>query len=128
MAREKKKDLPYMPFYVGAQIQQIKKMGNVKDLMGMIPGMGKALKNVDIDDDAFKGIEAIIRSMTPEERSIPVILNGSRRRRIANGAGTTVQEVNQLIKQFGETRKMMKAMSGAGGKNMMRMMRNMPKQ
>ncbi|PLW99160.1 MAG: signal recognition particle protein [Marinilabiliales bacterium] len=111
-----------------SQIQQIKKMGNVKDLMGMIPGMGKALKNVDIDDDAFKGIEAIIRSMTPEERSNPVILNGSRRRRIANGAGTTVQEVNQLIKQFGETRKMMKAMSGAGGKNMMRMMRNMPKQ
>jgi len=103
-----------------SQIQQIKKMGNVKDLMGMIPGMGKALKNVDIDDDAFKG--------TPEERSNPVILNGSRRRRIANGAGTTVQEVNQLIKQFGETRKMMKAMSGAGGKNMMRMMRNMPKQ
>ncbi|PID93513.1 MAG: signal recognition particle protein [Bacteroidetes bacterium] len=110
-----------------SQIQQIKKMGNVKDLMGMIPGMGKALKNVDIDDDAFKGIEAIIRSMTPEERANPVILNGSRRRRIANGSGTSVQEVNQLIKQFGETRKMMKAMTGAGGKNMMRMMRNMPR-
>ncbi len=110
-----------------SQIQQIKKMGNVKDLMGMIPGMGKALKNVDVDDDAFKGIEAIIRSMTPEERSNPVILNGSRRKRIAQGSGTTVQEVNQLIKQFGETRKMMKSMTGAGGKNMMRMMRNMPR-
>ncbi len=111
-----------------AQIQQIKKMGNVKDLMGMIPGMGKALKNVDIDDDAFKGIEAIIRSMTPEERENPILLNGSRRRRIAQGSGTTVQEVNQLIKQFNETRKMMKTMSGAGGKNMMRMMRNAPRQ
>ncbi|MDD3011766.1 MAG: signal recognition particle protein [Bacteroidia bacterium] len=110
-----------------SQIQQIKKMGNVKDLMGMIPGMGKALKNVDVDDDAFKSIEAIIHSMSKEERANPEILNGSRRRRIADGSGTTVQEVNQLIKQFSETRKMMKAMSGSGAKNMMRMMRNNPK-
>ncbi|MDD2323972.1 MAG: signal recognition particle protein [Bacteroidales bacterium] len=110
-----------------SQIQQIKKMGNVKDLMGMIPGMGKALKNVDVDDDAFKSIEAIIHSMSKEERANPELLNGSRRRRIADGSGTTVQEVNQLIKQFSETRKMMKAMSGSGAKNMMRMMRNNPK-
>ncbi|MCK9168761.1 MAG: signal recognition particle protein, partial [Bacteroidales bacterium] len=103
-----------------SQIQQIKKMGNVKDLMGMIPGMGKALKNVDVDDDAFKSIEAIIHSMSKEERANPELLNGSRRRRIADGSGTTVQEVNQLIKQFSETRKMMKAMSGSGAKNMMR--------
>lgn len=110
-----------------SQIQQIKKMGNVKDLMGMIPGMGKALKNVDIDDDAFKGIEAIIHSMTPAERSDPSIMNGSRRKRISDGSGTTVQEVNQLIKQFNETRKMMKSMTGGGGKNMMKMMRNSPR-
>lgn len=109
-----------------SQIKQIKKMGNVKDLMGMIPGMGKALKNVDIDDDAFKGIEAIIFSMTPEERQNPKLINGSRRRRIAEGSGTNIQEVNRLIKQFGETRKMMKAMTGAGGKKARRMMRNMP--
>ncbi|MFO8128485.1 MAG: signal recognition particle protein [Bacteroidales bacterium] len=108
-----------------SQIKQIKKMGNVKDLMGMIPGMGKAMKNLDIDDDAFRGIEAIIHSMTPEERKNPRLLNGSRRRRIAFGSGTDVQEVNRLIKQFGETSKMMKMMSGGGGKNMMRMMRNM---
>ncbi|MBN1415359.1 MAG: signal recognition particle protein [Bacteroidales bacterium] len=107
-----------------SQIQQIKKMGNVKDLAGMIPGMGKALKNVDIDDDAFKGIEAIIHSMTPLERTTPEILNGSRRKRIADGSGTSVQEVNRLIKQFDETRKMMKMMTG--GKNMMRTMANMP--
>ena len=98
-------------------------MGNVKDLASMIPGVGKAMKNLDIDDDAFKGIEAIISSMTPEERENPVVLNGSRRKRIANGSGTTIQEVNRLIKQFDETRKMMKMMSG--GKNMARMMRNM---
>jgi signal recognition particle subunit SRP54 len=104
------------------QIRQIKKMGNVKDLMGMIPGMGKALKNVDIDDDAFKGIEAIIYSMTNEERENPKILNGSRRKRIARGAGTDIQEVNRLIKQFAETSKMMKMMTTGGGKNMMRMM------
>ena len=104
------------------QIKQIKKMGNVKDLMGMIPGMGKALKNVDIDDDAFKDIEAIIYSMTNEERENPKVLNGSRRKRIARGAGTNIQEVNRLIKQFAETSKMMKMMTTGGGKNMMRMM------
>jgi len=98
-----------------SQIRQIKKMGNVKDLMSMIPGVGKAVKNLDIDDDAFKGIEAIIQSMTPEERSNPVLINGSRRKRIASGSGTTVQEVNQLLKQFNETRKMMKAVSSKGG-------------
>ena len=106
-----------------AQIQQIKKMGNLKDLASMVPGLGKAMKNIDMDDDAFKGIEAIIRSMTPNERSNPIILNGSRRKRIANGSGTSVQEVNQLIKQFDETRKMMKMMSGK--KNMTSMMNNM---
>jgi signal recognition particle subunit SRP54 len=107
------------------QIKQIKKMGNVKDLMSMVPGMGKALKNVDIDDDAFKGIEAIIYSMTPTERENPKIIDGSRRRRIAMGAGTEVREVNQLLKQFAETSKMMKMMSGGGGKNMMNMMNKM---
>ncbi|OFY50889.1 MAG: signal recognition particle protein [Bacteroidetes bacterium RBG_13_46_8] len=106
------------------QIQQIKKMGNVKDLAGMIPGVGKALKNMDIDDNAFKGIEAIIHSMTPMERTDPELLNGSRRKRIADGSGTSVQDVNRLIKQFDETRKMMKMMSG--GKNAMRAMSNMP--
>jgi signal recognition particle subunit SRP54 len=89
------------------QIQQIKKMGNLKELASMIPGVGKALKNVDIDDNAFKSIEAIIYSMTPGERGNPAILNGSRRQRIANGSGTSIQEVNKLIKQFDETRKMM---------------------
>jgi signal recognition particle subunit SRP54 len=107
------------------QIQQIKKMGNIKDLAGMIPGMGKALKDTDIDDDAFKGIEAIIYSMTPAERENPKLLNGSRRKRIANGSGTDIVEVNRLVKQFDETAKMMKMMSGAGGKNMMRMMQQM---
>ncbi len=102
------------------QIQQIKKMGNVKDLMAMIPGVGKAVKDLDIDDDAFKGIEAIIRSMTPEERTNPVLLNGSRRKRIAMGSGTTVQDVNKLLKQFDETRKMMKMMTR--NKNAARMM------
>ncbi len=105
-----------------SQIQQIKKMGNLKDLAGMIPGVGKALKNVDMDDDAFKGIEAIIHSMTLEERSNPAILNGSRRKRIATGSGTTIQEVNRLVKQFDDTRKMMKKMSSGGGKNLARMM------
>ncbi|MDY0098390.1 MAG: signal recognition particle protein [Bacteroidales bacterium] len=99
-----------------AQIQQIKKMGNVKDLMSMIPGVGKAVKDLDIDDNAFKGIEAIIRSMTPQERSDPAVLNGNRRKRIAMGSGTSVQEVNKLLKQFDETRRMMKAMT-RGGKN-----------
>ncbi len=108
-----------------SQIQQIKKMGNIKELAGMIPGVGKAVKDLDIDDDAFKGVEAIIRSMTPEERNNPVVLNGSRRKRIANGSGTSIQEVNRLIKQFDDTRKMMKMMSG-GGKNLTRMMGNNP--
>ena len=105
------------------QLQQIKKMGNVKDLMGMIPGMGKAMKDVEIEDDAFKGVEAIIQSMTPAEKAKPEILNGSRRKRIARGSGTSIQEVNKLIKQFEDTRKMMKMMSNK--KNMMNMMRQM---
>jgi len=98
------------------QVQQVKKMGNVKDLLAMVPGMGKALRDVDIDDDAFKHIEAIIRSMTPDERRNPDMLNGSRKTRIAKGSGRNVQEVNQLIKQFGEMKKMMKMMSGAGNR------------
>lgn len=98
------------------QVQQIKKMGNVKDLLAMVPGMGKALRGVDIEDDAFKHIEAIIRSMTPEERQHPDKLNGSRKTRIAVGSGTSVQEVNQLLKQFGEMKKMMKMMNAGGGK------------
>ena len=106
-----------------SQIQQIKKMGNLKDLAGMIPGVGKAIKNMDIDDDAFKEIEAIIQSMTPEEREKPSVLNGSRRKRIAAGSGRNIQEINRLIKQFDETRKMMKMMSG--GKNLARMMGGM---
>ena len=97
------------------QINQIKKMGNLKDLAAMIPGVGKAVKDLDIDDDAFKGIEAIIHSMTPIERSNPEVLNGSRRQRIANGSGTTIQEVNKLIKQFDETRKMMRMMTQMKG-------------
>ena len=96
-----------------SQIQQIKKMGNLKELASMIPGVGKALKDVDIDDNAFKSIEAIIYSMTPEERTNPAILNGSRRQRIAKGSGTTIQEVNKLIKQFDETRKMMRMLTAA---------------
>ncbi|HNY59719.1 MAG TPA: signal recognition particle protein [Bacteroidales bacterium] len=108
-----------------AQIKQIKKMGNVKDLMSMIPGMGKAIKNLDIDDDAFKHVEAIIYSMTPSERDNPKIINGSRRKRIALGSGTDIQEVNRLIKQFDETRRMMKMMTTSGGKGMMKMMQNM---
>ena len=104
------------------QVQQVKKMGNVKDLLAMVPGMGKALRDVDIDDDAFKHIEAIIRSMTPAERKNPDVLNGSRKGRIASGSGTSVQEVNQLIKQFGEMKKMMKTMSGGGRRGMSGMM------
>ncbi len=107
-----------------SQIQQIKKMGNLKDLASMIPGVGKALKNIDIDDDAFKSIEAIIQSMTPDERENPKVLNGTRRKRIATGSGTDIQEVNRLIKQFDETRKMMKMMTG--GNKLKHMMRNMP--
>ena len=105
------------------QLQQIKKMGNVKDLMGMIPGMGKAMKNVDIDDTAFKGIEAIIQSMTPKERAQPDLLNTSRKNRIAIGSGTNIQEVNKLIKQFSETKKVMHMMSNK--KNMANMMPQM---
>ena len=105
------------------QIQQIKKMGNMKDLMGMIPGVGKAIKNVDIDDDAFKGIEAIIHSMTLEERKNPSVLNGNRKKRIAKGSGTSVAQVNQLIKQFSQMGKMMKMMQGGGASKMMQMMK-----
>lgn len=107
------------------QIQQIKKMGNLKDLASMIPGVGKAIREVDIDDNAFKGIEAIINSMTPAERSNPALLNTSRRLRIAKGSGTNVQEVNRLIKQFDQTRKMMKMVTGSGMKGMMANMKNM---
>jgi signal recognition particle subunit SRP54 len=107
------------------QIQQIKKMGNLKDVASMIPGMGKALKNVDFDDDAFKHIEAIIHSMTPAERENPSLLNGSRRKRIADGSGTGIPEVNRLLKQFTETSKMMKMV--AQGKNLNRMMSGMPR-
>lgn len=96
-------------------------MGNIKDLASMIPGVGKALKDVDIDDDAFKGVEAIIHSMTAQERENPDIINGSRRMRIAKGSGTTVQEVNRLLKQFEESKKMMKMLSGGN-----KLMRKMP--
>ena len=109
-----------------AQIQQIKKMGNLKDLASMIPGVGKALKDVDIEDDAFKGIEAIILSMTPKERQRPEILNQSRKMRIAKGSGTSIQEVNRLVKQFDQTRKMMKMMTGSKMKAMMGKMPQMP--
>ncbi len=105
------------------QLEQIKKMGNVKDLMGMIPGMSKAMKDVDVPEDAFKGVEAIIRSMTPKERAMPAILNPSRKARIANGSGTTIQDVNKLIKQFEDMRKMMKMMSNP--RNMASMMGQM---
>ena len=105
------------------QLQQIKKMGNVKDLMGMIPGMSKAMKGVEIEDDAFKGVEAIIQSMTPAEKEKPDLLNGSRRKRIARGSGTSIQDVNKLIKQFEDMRKMMKMMGNK--RNMMNMMRQM---
>jgi signal recognition particle subunit SRP54 len=107
------------------QIQQVKKMGNMKDLIGMIPGAGKAMKDVDIDDDAFKGIEAIIHSMTPEERSQPTLINASRKKRIGKGSGTSVQEVNQLMKQFEQMSKMMKMMQGGGGRKMMQAMKGM---
>lgn len=107
------------------QIQQIKKMGNLKELAGMIPGVGKAIRDIDIDDNAFKGIEAIIQSMTPKERTHPEVLNTSRRRRIAMGSGTSIQEVNRLIKQFDQTRKMMKMVTGSQMKGMMSRMKNM---
>ena len=105
-----------------SQIQQIKKLGNMKDLLGMLPGMGKALKDVDIPDDAFKHVEAIIKSMTPEERRNPDIINPSRKNRIARGSGRSLEEVNRLMKQFEDMKKMMKMMSGPGASNMMKMM------
>ena len=108
-----------------SQIQQVKKMGNMKDLMGMIPGAGKMMKDVDVD--AFKYIEAIIHSMTPEERTKPTLLNASRKKRIGAGSGTSIQQVNQLMKQFDQMSKMMKMMQGGGGKKMMQMMKNMPR-
>ena len=107
------------------QIQQVKKMGSMKDLVGMIPGAGKAMKDVDIDDDAFKHIEAIIHSMTPGERSVPSSIDASRKRRIAKGSGTSVQQINQLLKQFDQMSKMMKMMQGGGGRKMMQMMGKM---
>ncbi len=106
-----------------SQMQQIKKMGNVKDLIGMIPGMGKAIKDVDLEDDAFKGIEAIIYSMTPLEREQPALLNGSRRKRVAEGSGTSIQEVNRLLKQFEETRKMMRMVTTGGAGKLTNMMK-----
>lgn len=106
-----------------SQIQQIKKMGNLKDIAAMIPGLGKAMKDIDIDDNAFKGIEAIIHSMTAQERSNPGMINASRRQRIAKGSGTTLQEVNRLLKQFENMRKMMHTVSTM--KNPMKMMRGM---
>ncbi len=110
------------------QIQQIKRMGNMKDLMGMIPGAGKALKDVEIDDNAFKGVEAIIHSMTPKERQNPQLIDASRKKRIASGSGTSIQEVNQLLKQFSEMGKMMKFMQSPGGRQMMQAMgKNAPK-
>lgn len=117
-----KNQFDFNDFY--EQIQQIKKMGNLKDLVGMIPGIGKMMKGVDVDDDAFKGIEAIIQSMTPYERENPKLINGSRRKRIASGSGNDVTEVNKLIKQFEETSKVMKMMSNKS--NMAKMMKNFP--
>jgi signal recognition particle subunit SRP54 len=107
------------------QIQQIKKMGNMKSLMSMIPGVGKAVKDMDIDDNAFKGIEAIIGSMTPYERENPAVINGSRRKRIAEGSGTSIQEVNKLLKQFESTRKIMKTVATGGRKDLMKSLKNM---
>ena len=107
------------------QIHQIKKMGNMKDLVGMIPGAGKMLKDVDIDDDSFKHIEAMIHSMTPKERSTPSLINKSRKERIGKGSGTSIQQINQLLKQFTQMSKMMKMMQGGGGKKMMQMMKGM---
>ncbi len=116
-----KNKFDFEDFY--SQIQQIKKMGNIKDLASMIPGMGKALRDVDIDDDAFKSTEAIILSMTPKERHNPECLNMSRKQRIAKGSGTNIDEVNRLIKQFDQMRKMMKMMTNGGAKQMMKQMR-----
>ncbi len=105
------------------QIKQVKKMGNIKDLAAMIPGASKAMKDVDIEDDAFKEIEAIIGSMTPQDRDNPSVLNGSRRKRIAAGSGTSITEVNRLIKQFNETRRMMRNLRKGGAASMMQSMR-----
>ena len=121
----RKNQFDFSDFY--AQIQQIKKMGNIKDLASMIPGVGKQLKDIDIDDNAFKNIEAIINSMTPYERSHPDVLNQSRRMRIAKGSGTNIQEVNRLMKQFDQMRKMMKMVSGGGMSGMKGLMRGMPR-
>ncbi len=115
----RKNKFDFDDFY--GQIQQIKKMGNIKDLAGMIPGVGKALKDVDIDDNAFKGIEAIILSMTPKERQNPDIINQSRKLRIAKGSGTKLEEVNRLLKQFDQTRKVMRMMTGVGSSKMAQM-------
>ena len=120
----RKNQFDFNDFY--NQIQQIKKMGNIKDLAAMIPGVGKAIRDVDIPEDAFKSVEAIIQSMTPKERSNPGILNTSRRQRIAKGSGTDIQEVNKLIKQFDQTRKMMQMMSGNKMAQMMSRMKGMP--
>ena len=120
----RKNQFDFNDFY--AQIQQIKKMGNIKDLASMIPGVGKAIRDVDIPEDAFKGVEAIIQSMTPKERSNPGILNTSRRQRIAKGSGTNIQDVNKLIKQFDQTRKMMQMMTGNKMAQMMSRMKGMP--
>ncbi len=122
-ARELQRKIAKNQFNFNDFLQQIQKMGNLKELASMIPGVGKAIKDVDIDDNAFKGIEAIIRSMTEQERQHPEIINGSRRKRIAKGSGTDIQEVNRLIKQFEEARKMMKAVTGI--KNPMALMRGM---
>lgn len=119
-----KNQFDFCDFY--DQIQQIKKMGNIKDLAAMIPGVGKAIKNLDIDDNAFKGVEAIINSMTPQERHHPELLNSSRRQRIAKGSGTSIVEVNRLIKQFDEMRKMMKTLTNAK-RDPRAFMRNMPR-
>lgn len=121
----RKNQFTFNDFY--KQIQQIKKMGNLKDLASMIPGMGKALKDVEISNDAFKGIEAIINSMTPKERENPEIIRGSRVQRIAKGSGTQIQDVNRLLKQFDQMRKMMHAVSTMGN-NPAAMMRQMKQQ
>jgi signal recognition particle subunit SRP54 len=119
----RKNKFDFTDFY--SQIQQIKKMGNMKDLMGMIPGVGKMMKDIDVDDNAFKAIEAIIQSMTPYEKSNPDSINQSRRTRIANGSGTNITEVNRLIKQFEDMRKVMKQMSNPAA--MASLMRRMPR-
>ena len=120
-----KNQFDFNDFY--KQIQQIKKMGNLKDLASMIPGVGKAIRDVDIDDNSFKSVEAIIQSMTPKERTNPELLNTSRRQRIAKGSGTNILEVNRLIKQFDQTRKMMKMVTGSRISGMVGRMDGMPK-